>query len=172
MRYNSSDVRRYRFLPWARPHRRQRSFDIFVEKPHAALLAVSNEFQSRVSFDSNGASVYRRQFHCPRRHRSLDTFLSTLPDALAGSRVHRNLHDLWYGLNRIHFFIVLTLDCRQCKKPVVSTCILRLVRLLTIFARFSPRIITESITPNRTIFTAFLSRWSASPLPNPSHRFA
>ena len=57
-----------------RAHRRQRSFDICVQKPRAALLAVSNDFQSRVSFDSNGASVCRRQFHCPYRHRSLDTF--------------------------------------------------------------------------------------------------
>ena len=172
MRYNSSDVRRYWFLPWARPHRRQRSFDICVQKPHAALLAVSNEFQSRVSFDSNGASVCRRQFHCPRRHRSLDTFLSTWSDALGGSHVHRNLHDLQYGLNRVHVFIGLTLDCRQCKEPVVSTCILRLVYVLPIFARLSLLIITESIRPIRKIFNTFLSRWSASPLPNPTHQFA
>ena len=84
----------------------------------------------------------------------VDFVLSTpWPNALGSSRVYSNLHDLLHCLDRVHLFIVFTLERRQREELVVSTSTLRLIRLLLVFARLSPRILTESTTLICTNFT-------------------
>ena len=103
-------------------------------------------YLDRTSFNSNGTSVRRRQSHRLLRLRSPDTFLSTRPNVLGRSRVHRDLHSLLCCLDGVYFFVIVTFDRRQCEEPISSARAFRLARFLLTFARPSLRIKTEFIT--------------------------
>ena len=101
-----------------RTHGGQRSFDDSVQELHVSLLAVQNEFQSRISFHTYGTTACCRQPHRVRRFRCRNALLSDWPDGLGRSGIDSDLHDLLRHVKiRFAFVVPSVRFSRRLRNP-------------------------------------------------------